>query len=325
MMKKLYLAIAILTAIPVASFGQVFVQNTMFPMNKYVYNPAAAAANGTTSITGMYRAQWVGIKGNPTLATLGAEAQIPQIKGAVGGYFISDKLGPISTTGLNVSYAFRTALGDPEEENTPMLSIGVNGGFTSKAINGQFTPSAPGSGTVVEPLIGQANYQASILAPSLGAGIYFSGAQDKYYVGISAQDLLEPSIKNLFVGNVSTARVPRSYYVMGGYTFKITERTSIQPNMSFRTDGRVSQLDMNVMANIKPIVIGVAHRWKDSFSGILGVNISDRFFMGYSYDYTISRLNAAGDVHSHEVILTYRFPKVERTGNIIDNIFNNNN
>ena len=321
MMKKLYLAIAILTAIPVASFGQVFVQNTMFPMNKYVYNPAAAAASGVTSITGMYRAQWVGIKGNPNLATLGAEAEIAQIKGAVGGYFISDRLGPLATTGLNLSYAFRTSLGDPEEESTPTLSIGVNGGFTSKALNSQFTPSTTNVG---EPLLnGQNNYNQSIMAPSLGAGIYFSGNQDKYYVGASVQDLLEPSIKNLLAGNVSTARVPRSYYVMGGYTFKVTERTSLQPNLAFRTDGRVSQLDLNVLANIKPIVVGLGYRLNDSFSGILGVNVSDRFFMGYSYDYTTSRLNAAGDVHSHEMILTYRFPSVERRGNILEDIFGN--
>lgn len=318
MMKKLYLALAILTTIPVASFGQVFIQNTMFPMNKYVYNPAAAAASGTASITGMYRSQWTGIKGNPNLATLGGEIPMAQIKGAVGGYFISDRLGPLATTGLNLSYAFRTSLGDPEEETTPTLSIGVNGGFTSKALNGQFTPSNTNIG---EPLLnGQNNYNKSIIAPSLGAGIYFSGPKDRYYIGVSAQDLLEPSIKGLLAGNISTARVPRSYYVMGGYTFKVTERTSIQPNVAYRTDGRVSQLDLNVLANIQPIVVGVGYRLNDSFSGILGVNVSDRFFMGYSYDYTTSKLNVSSDVHSHEVILTYRFPEVKRFGGQYDNI-----
>lgn len=330
-MKKLYLAIAILTAIPVASFGQVFIQNTMFPMNKYVYNPASAAASGTSSITGMYRAQWVGIKGNPNLATLGGEMPLPKIKGAVGGYFISDRLGPLSTTGLNLSYAFRTSLGDPEEETTPTLSIGVNGGFTSKSLNGQFVPSDPQSSSIVEPLLGQNNYNKSILAPSLGAGIYFSGPQDKYYVGISAQDLLEPSLKTLLIGGTSTARVPRSYYVMGGYTFRITDRTSLQPNVAYRTDGRVSQLDVNLLCNIKPIVVGIGHRGipgtksNDSFSGILGVNISDRFFIGYSYDYTTSKINAASDVHSHEMILSYRFPQVQKALNPWENVFQRSN
>ena len=31
-------------------------------------------------------------------------------------------------------------------------------------------------------------------------------------------------------------------------------------------------------------------------------------FLGYSYDYTMNALNAAGDVNTHEIIISYTFP-----------------
>ncbi len=318
-MRKLYVLLTVLLILPFMSKGQVFVQNTMFPFNKFIYNPAAAGASGYTNITGMFRAQWRSIPGAPTLFTLGADAPIRQIRGGLGGYMISDKLGPLTTTGANLSYAFRFALGDPEDEKTPSLAIGAQAGFMQKNLNGFFVFDQQGG---IDPIMGAGNYAASIFTPNLGAGVYFSGPNDKYYAGVSAQDLLEPSLQGLLMaGTVSKARVPRSYYAMGGYTFDFSDRVSLQPNVAFRTDGRTSQLDMNALVNIKPMVFGIAHRWKDSFSGIAGFNVSDRFFFAYSYDYTLSGLNSSRDVHSHELILSYRFPRVERTGPVLENIF----
>lgn len=321
MMKKLYFTLAMSIALPFAASAQVFIQNTMFPFNKFVYNPAAAGASGVTNITGMFRSQWLGVDGAPTLFTLGADAPVAKLRGAVGGYLINDKLGPLATTGVNVSYAFRFRLGDDEDKD-PTLAIGAQGGFLQKRLNGEFR-FAPSQG-VNDPIIPGGNYAASTGVPSLGAGIYLSGPKDNYYAGISVQDLLQPSLNSLLLTGAGTnVKVPRSIYAMGGYTFTFTDRISLQPNVGFRTDGRVSQLDINAMLNVKPMVFGLAHRWKDSFSAIAGFNLYDRFFLAYSYDYTISGMNAARDIHSHEIVLSYKFPQVTKLGNKIKNIFEN--
>lgn len=322
MMKKLYVISIMMLALPFIGKAQVYIQSTMFNFNKFVYNPASAGASGATNITSMFRAQWRSMPGAPTTFTLGCDAPIAKIRGAVGGYLINDKLGYLASTGANLGYAFRMALGDPEEESTPTLSIGAQVGVLQKSLNGNIILDQTGG---IDPLITQGNFSASAIVPNLGAGIYFNGPSDKYYVGVSAQDLLEPSLKGLLLSTATVkARVPRSFYVMGGYTFNLNDRMSLQPNMMIKTDGRATQLDINTMLNVKPIVIGLGYRGLANASdlmGIVGFTISDRMFFGYSYDYALSGIQAGRDVHTHELVLSYRFPNITKENTKIWNIF----
>jgi len=43
-------------------------------------------------------------------------------------------------------------------------------------------------------------------------------------------------------------------------------------------------------------------------SAVAGFQVSNSFFLGYSYDYTITELNKYND-GSHEIILRYQFQK----------------
>lgn len=328
MMKKFYFACSFLfLALPFVADAQVYIQSTMFTFNKFVYNPAYAGASGYTQINSMFRAQWRNIPGAPTTFTVGADAPVAKIRGGVGGYFINDRLGYLATSGANVGYAFRTALGDPEDESTPTLAIGAQLGVLQKSLNGTIILDRNG---LPDPIIPQGQFSQSTIVPNLGAGIYFSGPQDRYYAGASVQDILEPSLQGLVLATAPNvkARVPRSYYVMGGYTFNLTNdrehNITLQPNVMFKTDGRASQFDVNALLNVKPIVVGVGYRGIGNAAdlmGIAGFNVSDRFFFGYSYDYALSGLQASRDVHTHEVVLTYRFPQTENVRNKVINIF----
>ena len=134
-------------------------------------------------------------------------------------------------------------------------------------------------------------------------------------MGISGQDLLEPSIEDLLLtsGIGPDSRVARSFYLMGGYRFDFQNEMSLEPNVFIRTDGVLPpQLDVSVFWRYRPVVFGLSRRFfNDSFSGILGFNVLDRAFIGYSYDYTTNALNFAGDVHSHEIIISWSFPSPE--------------
>jgi hypothetical protein len=48
--------------------------------------------------------------------------------------------------------------------------------------------------------------------------------------------------------------------------------------------------------------VGVSYRNKDAIIGMVGMNISERFKLGYSYDYSLSRFNnfTSG---GHELVL----------------------
>jgi len=308
-MKRLYLATFLaLTMWCASANAQSYIQNTMFMYNRVAFNPAAVGAGSQPQLTLLGRYQWVGLDGAPRLFTLSGDGKIDAIRGGLGGYVIGDRLGPLSTIGANVAYAFHLELGDGgEDSNAPTLQIGVQAGVLQKAINGTFVYSEQIFGP--DPVIPSGDYTASAIVPSLGAGVYLNGPDQKYYVGISAHDLLEPSLEGLLqtdVGEVSN--VPRTFYIMGGYRFDFNnDKLHLQPNFMARTDGASFQFDIGANMTIDPIVIGLSHRWQDSFSGLVGFTISDRLFLAYSYDYTLSDLNANRDLHSHELVLSYRF------------------
>jgi type IX secretion system PorP/SprF family membrane protein len=296
--------------------GQSYIQNTMYNFNRLVYNPATAGTAGGVHMALLGRLQWTGIDGAPSLTTAAIHAPSQRLSGGLGGFIIGDKLGPLSTIGVNVAYAFHLAIGD----DGASLNIGVQGGILQKALNANWRYD-PSQG--IDPILGQpfGNFNGSTLVPNLGAGLYFSLPNDRFYIGLSGQDLLEPSVEGMLLDpNIGEeSNVPRSFYVMTGYKHEFSERVSLQPNIFVRTDGASFQFDINAILGIKPLVFGVSHRWKDSFSGMVGFNMSDRFFMGYAYDYTISGLNANSDLNSHEIILSYTIPSGEKFKPVEDN------
>lgn len=320
MMKKLALFVMWVTLFGISGNAQVFIQNTLYPFNRFVYNPAIAGMEDGTTLTLMGRLQWLGIDGAPSLFTTSVDTRIEALQSGVGGYIIADRLGPLTTTGVNGSYSYHLSL-VPDKLR---LGIGASAGILQKAINGEFRYD-PSNGE--DPVVPLGQYSNSVIVPNLAAGLYLSGLDDdgeeQFYVGISGQDLLEPSIDDITLtpGVGQESRVSRTFYFTAGYRFVLSENVELEPSLLARTDGASSQLDLSAFLTLKSLVlVGLNHRFgNDSFSGSLGVKISDNAFVAYSYDYTISGLNQNGDISSHEIVLSYTFPQGRRRADRIDN------
>lgn len=319
MLKKILLFVVMLWALP--GVAQIFVQNTMYPSTRFIYNPAVAGAREGTEATLLGRLQWVGIDGAPRLFTASIQSSLTKLQSGVGAYIIGDELGPLTTLGVNVAYSYHMDL-RPGDISSPRISIGVFGGLLQKTLNGDFRYDQSDG---IDPVVPQGSL--STVVPNLGAGVYFSlpdvEGNERLFLGLSGQDLLEPTIEDLtFTQGVGDdSRVRRSFYMMGGYTFDINEDISLQPTFLARTDGTSYQFDLSAYVSLKKIVVlGVSHRfYNDSFSGIAGFNVTPDLFVGYAYDYTLSRLNANGDLASHELVLTYRFKTATKNPDRIDN------
>ena len=164
---------------------------------------------------------------------------------------------------------------------------------------------------------------------NLGAGLFYTHDNDRFYLGISGHDLLEPNIDALTLSpDIGTAsRVPRSFYVMGGYKFDLGsgDDQSLQPTFLARTDGVVYQFDVSLYWQYSVMTFGVSHRLNESFSGMIGMVLSTNTMIGYSYDYNITGLNANGDASSHELVLTYRIPDAKGGGGKQDGPLGNSN
>ena len=307
-MRSLIVGVCLLLTLVVPAYSQQDAQFTMFMFNRYVLNPAYAGALKATNITGVGRAQWVGVPGAPNTATASINGYMKKLHGGLGAYVVSDKLGAISTLGVKAAYSYHMDFGGKAG-----LNIGVGGGLYQKTLDGDWIYRIQNG---VDPVLPQA--PQSIILPDLDGGIYFhvplkgttstAYPQDKFYIGASVGHILEPSMEKITgqVDNVETT-LSRGIYGSAGMTFKLAQNIFLEPNVNYRMAGSNMQFDINANLYISPMVFGISRRWNDSFAGIVGFNASPYLFMGYSYDYTTSGLGSF-TTGSHELIVSYTFP-----------------
>lgn len=313
-MRKIFLLLLPFLVCSIPTFGQIYVQNTQYNFSRFVYNPAVAGDAPGVRLNSVARLQWVDIEGAPNLASFSVDFPSEVLAGGVGVQILRDELGPLATTGINLAYAFHTDL-----KFGGKLNIGVMAGALQKSLNATWQYRG-----IIDPLIGpaNANYSEATFIPDVSFGLMYNhyGESDysRFYVGIAGHNLLEPSIEDLLLnpGNAPLTRVPRSFYLMGGYRIDLeqNERNYLQPTLLVRTDfDQVTrpQIDASIYWHYKVMTFGLGYRHRDSFSGIVGFELSDRLFAGYSYDFTTSALGSNGQGASHELVLTY----ILQTGN----------
>jgi len=293
-MKKIFTAIVSVTFLFLGTTVQAQ-QDPQFTMNMFnlLYaNPGYAGSSNGISATALHRQQWVGFDGRPITTVANVDATVKALHGGVGLSILSDKLGAQYSGGVNVSYAYRLALGPGT------LGIGVEGGVLFNTLDG--SKLDPIDETDPNIIAGKANG----VAPDLGFGIYYN--TDKLYAGISARHLLGPTLKFEEGGTLSEYTVARNYYAMAGYTWDINPTWGLVPSIFLKTDGVATQFDINLRALWKNMVwAGVSYRIDDAVGIMAGVDIK-QFRIGYSYDVTTSALRNYSS-GSHEIMLGYSY------------------
>ncbi|MEO0895271.1 MAG: PorP/SprF family type IX secretion system membrane protein [Bacteroidota bacterium] len=311
-MKKLLLALLLVGLSGVPAFAQQYFQNTMFNYTQFGYNPAAVNAKRvgvveSPSLTMLGRLQWLGFDGAPQTSYLAYETDLPSEAGYAGGLLLVDALGSISTVTLSASYAYEFELGT----SNSFLRIGASGGMKQWRLDPTGFVAIDDNDVIIPDGV------TSVIVPALSTGIYLTGKyigkgdELRYYVGLSAQNLLEPSYDNALAATRNGTEDVRTFVLSGGYNFIINERLTVMPSVMVMNDFALSapQVSTNVMLNYNPISVGLTYRavGNESIGAMAGFYINDNIFMGYSYDYPTTNLNASNDVNSHELVLIYRF------------------
>ncbi|WNJ16240.1 type IX secretion system membrane protein PorP/SprF [Pontibacter sp. G13] len=290
-------------------FGQKAFQNTMFPYTQFAYNPAAAGTPFLGMLEGpnvmlFYRNQYTNIEGAPQIA--GGSFSMPIGNGEAGSFgvnFFNDQIGPFSNIMADVAYSFGLEVGA-----TGKLSFGAGFGFRQVKLDpSQWVYNQDGGPDPVLPLA-----PTSGIVPVLNAGLHYQS--DNLFVGIAGQNLTEPSIESLLgaenLGDDSN--VPRTFSLTGGYRFDlgVEGRSSLTPAVMLQYDlVNIPQVSASVYWNYAPLVVGLNQRLVNSESTglMVGAMLNDRLFAGYAFDYIWNSLNSAGDVSSHELVVSYTF------------------
>jgi len=271
---------------------------THYMNNTLVINPAYAGSRDALTITGLHRTQWVGFKGAPVTQTITAHSPIINEHVGVGLAVANDKIGPTNNTSVAAYYAYRIKL----TENSK-LAFGLSGGANIY----QADLNALDLDQQSDPAF-QYNVKNRI-TPNFGFGAYYS--RERFYAGISVPYLLENkfSVKNLPDGSTLIGKEQRHYFFIAGALFNISDNFAFKPTTLIKaTTAAPIQADFTASFVImKKLLVGAMFRTGDAVGGLVGLDITEQFHIGYSYDWSYGLNSAKYNGGSHELMLRYDF------------------
>ncbi|MEC4113440.1 PorP/SprF family type IX secretion system membrane protein [Myroides pelagicus] len=265
-------------------------QFTQYMYNPSNINPAYAGSRGTLNFFGHYRSQWVGMEGAPKTASFSAHSPIGDSRVGMGVNFTNDRLGAMNENNIAIDVSYTI-----DVNHEYKLAFGLKG--TANLLNVDYTKLKIFDGT--DPVNNNIDNQ---FTPNIGAGAYLYS--DKAYVGLSVPNFL--STDRYDDNEITTMRQKAHFYLMGGYVFELNPSLKFKPATLIKVvEGAPLQVDLT--ANFlfrEKFTLGAAYRWDASVSGLVGFQVNDNLFVGYSYDAETSKL-ANYNSGSHEVFLKF--------------------
>lgn len=275
------------------------VQYTQYMYNTMSVNPGYTGTSNRLEAYLIHRSQWVGLSGAPNSQNVGIQGAVSD-KIGIGFNAIKDRLGPSNEVFLNASAAVRLNL-SPRTK----LSIGINGGIDVLSVNWS-------SGQVLnENDPGLLNNIQNRVRPLVGAGLYAYG--DNWYAGVSSPSFIKADRYNS--GNTVSINSVIHWYIIGGYVFNLTDRLKFKPAVLAKLV-QGAPLSVDVSANFlfqEKYTVGLAYRYNDAGSILAGITFKKSFFLGYSYDFSVTKLRKYNN-GSHDII--FRYTLFDKTQNI---------
>ncbi|MES2520687.1 MAG: type IX secretion system membrane protein PorP/SprF [Bacteroidota bacterium] len=287
------------------------VQYSQYMFNMLAVNPAYAGSRDVLSMTGLYRQQWVNIEGAPTTQSFTIDMPIKKEKVGIGLQAYNDQIGAFKNTGVYLSYAYRVKV-----SQRTTLSMGVQGGVTNLTGN-LIGVQRTLSGTDSDPAF---SGNISKWLPNAGVGLYLSN--DRGYIGLSCPSLIQNRFKDgeATKSSDSVARQERHYFLMMGFVLPLGRSLALKPSILAKATRDAAAFDFNLNLWIKDrIAIGGSWRTNnknfnspfnnlngDAAIGMLEIQATDQFRLGYAYDFMINGLKGKQG-GSHEVMLRYEF------------------
>lgn len=315
MQKKLLFTFLILI-----SGGLIQAQDASFSQyygNPLYLNPALAGVKVCPRLTLNYRNQWPSIPGQFVTYAVSYDQFVSAISGGVGIMVMSEDLadGTMKATAISGMYSFRMDLA-----KKLTLNAGFQGSYMQNKLNWNSLIfedqiiNGLGSATLESP-----PDRLTVSMVDFSAGLLF-GYNERMYGGVAVHHMNQPDNSYYSNGNSVldmkiTAHAGALFGLRDGGRSVEVEDLSFSPNIMYQQQGEFHQLNAGMYLNFYPIVLGgwFRHNFEnpDAVIILLGV-MQPRFKVGYSYDYTVSKLtNSTGG--AHEVSFTWQFDCREKT------------
>lgn len=323
-MKRIILIVGLFGLIGYAAAQQA-PQYSQYLRNQFMVNPAAAGVYDFVDITLSGRWQWLGLEDsprtaylsgttvltkkprriyNPSLRTSGGIVRNPEIKTgklkhAIGGQVLADQYGAFRRLNVSGTYAIHLPL-----SKNYNLSFGTRIGLS----NNTFLRDKAQVLNIVDPTLGynDPTYDQVYLNSSnkyildIGAGFYLYSK--KAFFGVSADHLSRDLVE--FGSGTANFNTQMQFNLTAGYKFRLNDNLTLMPAAlaKLMTPAPLS-IEGSLQLEYKEwLWMGVSYRNTDAVIGMVGLNISERFKFGYSYDFSISGIKKYTS-GGHEIVL----------------------
>lgn len=255
---------------------------------KLGYNPAFAGSQDVPTLSAIFRQQWVGLEGAPSIQALTFNMPLANQRVGVGANLYRHTIGITSMINLDAAYAYRVRLGNG------MLGIGVQGSIRQLSQDFNQTVAVQSKDQDLE-IPGNNESRVSF---NFGTGLYYNS--DQFYFGVSAPRLLANDL-DFGENRAVVSREVQHFYLMTGYTIPMTEGLNLQPQVLLRyVDKAPVDADVNVNLLIQDMYIaGLTYRFGgdkaagkgESIALLLAAQLGKSLMFGLSFDYTLSEVS----------------------------------
>jgi len=283
--------------------------------NPLYLNPALAGSKICPRLTLNYRNQWPGVYKGFVSYSAAFDQQFEVLSGGLGVIAVADVAGQgaLNTFSGSGMYSFRL-----QATRSLVINAALQAGYLQYRLNwdklifedqiipgtGEILPSSPSENPPSRLNIGEVDFSAGILA----------GYNERLYFGAALHHITMPDMA-FYVGN--TNRLDMRITVHAGALFDKEqglrggdiEDLSFSPNVIYMQQGNFHQLNAGMYVNFFPFVSGLWFRHNfenpDAVIVLLGFQ-QQRFKVGYSFDFTISRVSIRSG-GAHEVSFAWQF------------------
>ncbi|MFO0321334.1 MAG: type IX secretion system membrane protein PorP/SprF [Bacteroidota bacterium] len=293
---------------------------TQFYAAPIYMNPAFTGLTYKHRIVTMYRNQWPGVNSAYKTYMVNYDAKLSAINSGFGIGILNDKSGTVglTLTQFSANYAYFIKINKETE-----FRMGTNLSFNIKRLDLSklkfYDQFVTGSNNSIEI----SNYR-EVNYMDFAAGVLLNSS--KYWFGLSMKHLLKP--KSTLKSIEDPLSITTSLH--GGYRFIIEQsirkdvKRYFSPSFNFRQQSNNNQLDVGIHYFHLPINIGIWYRGlpfkvngsyknNESIAVLFGIDITHNLRVGYSFDFTISKLGITNSIGAHEVSLKYEIGKEAKT------------
>jgi type IX secretion system PorP/SprF family membrane protein len=274
-------------------------------LTPFIINPAATGAEYYPVVELSVKKQWVNFPDAPTTFLLAGNYKIGLFdfynpkgllnKGplkitnymGLGAAIYRDNNGPLSNTGMILSYAYHIPINAVSK-----FSIGISGIGTFYSLNSSILKPDQSN----DPYLLDGN--DNIFRANVNFGVYYYS--DTYFVGLSANKIL-PDIENVN----SQVKVLPGYFLIGGYKFrKKRSPISIEPSLTIKKTGSENiTIDIHTKFYIRQLNwVAISYSTSGKMNFQFGLNLYKNLYAGYNYEYALSNISSYTS-GSHELYL----------------------